>query len=360
MTFVPADLRQSWPRASSPRPIVIIGAGSIVRDSHLPVYQRLGLPVAGIFDINADAALERAAEFSLPRVYMSLDEVAAGASAAPSAVFDLAVPPGEIAGILERLPEGSAVLIQKPMGRDIDEARRIRDLCHARSLTAAINFQLRFAPNMLVIRDAIARGVLGDLTDIELRINLHTPWRYWKFLEGVPRLEVLMHSIHYIDLIRSIAGEPRGVYCRGVRYPGLEAFPDVRTTIILDYGDMVRCSLTLNHTHEFGAKHAVSELRVEGTLAATLATMGVNLNYPHGASDELEFCPRGGDAWEAVPLRGSWFPEAFEGPISNIQRFVAGEDDALVSPVDDALKTMAVVEACYESSGAGGTPVESP
>ena len=34
-----------------------------------------------------------------------------------------------------------------------------------------------------------------------------------------------------------------------------------------------------------------------------------------------------------VPLRGSWFTEAFEGPMSNLQRFVAGEDRHLVSPV---------------------------
>ncbi len=58
-----------------------------------------------------------------------------------------------------------------------------------------------------------------------------------------------------------------------------------------------------------------------------------------------------------IDLRGSWFIEGFEGPMSNLQRFVAGEDEALVSPVDDAIKTMALVEACYQSSAAGGTPI---
>jgi predicted dehydrogenase len=167
-----------------------------------------------------------------------------------------------------------------------------------------------------------------------------------------------MHSIHYIDLIRSIAGEPSGVYCRGARYPGLDLFPDVRTSIILDYSEMLRCSLTMNHTHEFGAKHAVSELRVEGTKAAAVAKMGVNLNYPHGEPDTIEFCARTSSDWVAVPLRGSWFPEAFEGPMSNLQRFIAGEDAALISPVEDAFRTMAIVEACYESSASGGTPIK--
>jgi predicted dehydrogenase len=58
-----------------------------------------------------------------------------------------------------------------------------------------------------------------------------------------------------------------------------------------------------------------------------------------------------------VALRGSWFTEAFEGPMSNLQRFIAGDDPALVSPIDDAIKTMALVEACYRSSASGGTPV---
>jgi predicted dehydrogenase len=350
-TPLPA-LTQRWPLPTAPQPIVVIGAGSIVRDAHLPVYVRLGFPVAGIFDVNPTASRERAQAFGIACVFDSLD----AALAVPAAVFDVAVPPGVVTGILERMPEGAAVLIQKPMGRDLREARCIRDLCRQRRLLAAINFQLRFAPNMLAVRDALARGLLGDVTDVEARLTLHTPWSYWAFLRGVPRLEVLMHSIHYLDLIRSLLGEPAGVYCRGVRHPDLSDYPDVRTSIILDYGDQIRCSLTLNHTHTFGRREAVSQLKLEGTRGAALATMGVNLNYPHGEPDALEITTDS-SGWTQVPLRGGWFLEAFEGPMANLQRVVAGADTALVSSVDDALRTMAVVEACYESSARGATPI---
>jgi predicted dehydrogenase len=346
------ELPQAWPRATSPRPIVVIGAGSIVRDAHLPVYARLGLPVAGIFDVDEGAAWERARAFGIGRVFPSVEE----ALGEPGVVFDVAVPPQAIAAILERMPEGFGVLIQKPMGRDLEEARRIREFCQERRLVAAMNFQLRFAPNMLVLREAVRRGLLGEVTDVEVRVNLLTPWGYWAFLKGVPRLEVLMHSVHYLDLIRSLIGEPAGVYCRAVRHPELAGYADARTSIILDYGDQLRCSLMMNHTHDFGPRFDVSQVKVEGTKGAAIAKMGVNLNYPHGEPDELLVAERGGD-WEAVPLRGSWFLEAFEGPMSNLQRVIAGEDAALVSPVADAFRTMAVVEACYESSARGGVPV---
>src|SRR5258708_14858473 len=161
------DLRQSWPRPSAPRPIVVISAGSIVRDAHLPVYQRLGLPVAGIFDVNPKASAERAAAFSIPRVFESIDE----AASLRDVVFDVAIPPENIANVLERLPSGAAVLIQKPMGRDLAEARRIGAICRERRLSAAMNFQLRFAPNMLALRDALERGLLRDVLDVEVLLT---------------------------------------------------------------------------------------------------------------------------------------------------------------------------------------------
>ena len=349
------DLRQSWPRPSAPKPIVVIGAGSIVRDAHLPVYKRLGFPVAGIYDVNPKASRERAGAFAIPRVFETLDE----AASTSNVIFDVAIPPENIAGVLERLPSGAAVLIQKPLGRDLADARRIVAICKQRKLTAAVNFQLRFAPNMLAVKEALERGVFGDVLDVEVRINLHTPWNYWAFLKGAPRLEVLMHSIHYLDLIRSLIGEPRGVYCKGVRHPGMTDYADTRTSIVLDYGDSLRCSLTMNHAHTFGARHEMSQLKIEGRRGAAIAKMGVNLNYPAGEPDTLEVATEDSNGWSEVALRGSWFLEAFEGPMSNLQCFAAGEDSKLVSSVEDALRTMAVVEACYESSAHGATPIPS-
>jgi predicted dehydrogenase len=347
-------LPQSWPVPSHPRPIVVIGAGAIVRTAHLPAYRRIGLPIAGVFDLRPDAASETARQFGIDTVYPTL----ADAAAAGGVVFDVAVPGDQIVGILGCLPPEAAVLVQKPMGEDLASARRILDLCTERRLTAAMNFQLRFSPNVIALTDLIARRQLGELTDVEVRVVDRQPWEQWPFLEGAPRLEVLYHSIHYLDAIRYLAGEPRGVLCRAVAHPGLPRFRDTRSTIILDFGDRLRCSLTLNHTHPYEPRHRASILKVEGTAGAALLTMGVNLDYPRGPADRLEVVC-GGGAWQDVPLRGSWFTEAFEGPMSNLQRFVAGEDRALVSPLGDAIKTMALVEACYRSSAGASTPIPS-
>ncbi len=341
------DLVQEWPTPSRPRPIVIIGAGGIVRHAHLPAYRRAGFRVAGIFDVRGEASASVAAEFGIARVFESL-EAAAGEH---DVVFDVAVPPGAVLEVLQCLPAGSVVLMQKPMGRDFEEACHIVECCRRRSFVAAVNFQLRFSPNMLAMRDAIDRGLLGAITDVEVRVNVETPWRLWEFLSNLPRHEILYHSIHYLDFIRSILGEPGGVHSRVVRNPDLPRYADTSSATILDYGDVCRSFVSVHHAHGFGTRH----IKIEGTKGAAIAKLGVNLDYPRGRPDELEIAVAPEREWRTIPLRGDWFNHAFEGPMSNLQRYAAGEDSELRTSVDDAVHTMALVEACYRSSASGGT-----
>jgi predicted dehydrogenase len=64
-----------------------------------------------------------------------------------------------------------------------------------------------------------------------------------------------------------------------------------------------------------------------------------------------------GSKWKKVRLQGDWFPDAFQGTMANLQRYVSGEDKVLNTRVEDAAKTMALVEACYISSRQRGTPL---
>jgi predicted dehydrogenase len=290
--------------------------------------------------------------FEIGVIFSSIEK----AVSLPGTVFDIAVPGDQILSVLQHLPDGAPVLIQKPMGENLAEARTILSLCRAKNLKAAINFQLRFSPNMLALRDLLTQGALGTVTDIEVRLVDRQPWQLWQFLKGAPRLEILYHSIHYLDAIRFLFGEPGGVYCKAIPHPEMVEFSDTRSTIILDYDDRIRCSLTLNHEHRHNGKYQASAFKVEGTAGAAFLTMGVNLDYPTGKPDTLDVAV-GNAGWEAIPLRGSWFTEAFEGPMSNLQRFAAGEDEILITSVNDAIRTMALVEACYESSNFPSTPI---
>src|SRR5690348_3928081 len=116
-------------------PIVVIGAGGIARDAHLPAYRKAGFTVASIFDPNQERARSAAQSFGIAFVPASLDD--AVNNAPPDAIFDIATPPSAFLDVLEHLPDRRGVLIQKPMGESLAQARQIRDLCGAKKLTAA-------------------------------------------------------------------------------------------------------------------------------------------------------------------------------------------------------------------------------
>ncbi|OIP82215.1 MAG: oxidoreductase [Rhodobacterales bacterium CG2_30_65_12] len=338
------ELTQSWPAPANPKPIVIVGAGGIVRDAHMPAYAKAGLAVTGVTDVEAGRAKALAEDFDLPNLYPDL--AAAVADHGTGVVYDIATPPHVLAEILPHLPDGAAVLMQKPMGADQDQARAIRAICRDKRLKAAVNFQLRFSPMMMAVQDTVHRGLLGDLLEIEVHVNIFTPWTLFPFLIPMKRVEIAVHSIHYLDAIRAVAGNPEGVFARSLHDPRANDFKQTRTSVILDYGNKLRGIMSINHNHQCGRKFQSAWFRFEGTEGAMMVKLGVNYDYPNGEPDELWFCREGGD-WEQIPLEGSWFIEAFMGPMRNVQRFDAGEDDRLHSGVEDAYQTMALVEACF-------------
>lgn len=351
------QLRFTAPRYILParlRPIMVIGAGSIVRDAHLPAYQLAGFPVLGITNRTRAIAEKLAADWNIPQIYDTVDDLIEGAPA--EAVFDLTLPADKFAAVLRKLPVGTPVLIQKPMGETMEQAKEILAICRERKLVAAINLQLRFAPFVMAAKSLIDRGVIGELRDMEVRVTVETPWDHFPFLKQVTRLEILYHSVHHLDCIRHFLRNPIGIYAKTLRHPEL-AMPESRTTMILDYGDTVRANIETNHFHRYGPRHQESYIKWEGTRGAIKARMGLLMDYPKGAPDSFEVCTfnsAGRPDWETIPLEGTWFPHAFIGAMAQVMRAADGEPDALVTSVEDVIHTMACVEAAYASSAQGG------
>jgi predicted dehydrogenase len=207
------------------------------------------------------------------------------------------------------------------------------------------------------VGDALDRGYLGKLIDTEVHLNLVTPWELFPFLKGMPRVEIAVHSIHYLDLIRAFLGNPTGVHARTMGHPTTE-LAQTRTSALIDFEDGVRTTLSINHNHDFGRQFQDASFRFEGSDGAAMVKLGLLLNYPEGEPDEL-WIARKGEAWQPVSLSGGWFPHAFVGTMSNLQRFAAGEDQVLVTSVEDAWHTMALVEAAFASASRPATPLEA-
>jgi predicted dehydrogenase len=348
-------LTYQWPLPIQPRPIAIIGAGGIVNDAHLPAYRKGGFRVLGIFDIQQEQSAKTARIWNL-KAFETL-ETLISITQAQNGVYDLALPPYAISQVLEELPDHANVLIQKPMGSDLQEAKAIRTICDRKQLTAAVNFQLRFSPMMLALRDAMSKGLLGKILDLEVHLNLETHWELFPFLKKMERVEIAVHSIHYLDLIRSFLGTPSSVWAQTLGHPSNPDFKQTRTSAILNYGPEIRCLMSINHNYTKGPRFQSAQIKFDCQKSAALVKLGLLLDYPLGEPDEVWIYPSGEEQWKSIEFEGGWFPEAFIGTMSNLQRFTSGEDNQLFTSITDAFETMKVVEACYTSSKSGGTDV---
>ena len=360
MTMFSADdvsnLSTSIPLPINPKKIVIIGAGGIVNDAHLPAYKKAGFEVLGIFDPQKDKAEKCAKEYDIKKIYSSEEE----AFLEKDVVFDIAVPPQVLTEVVKKIPAGSICQLQKPMGNSMQDAQLIRQIIIEKKIIACVNLQLKFSPMMIALREAINKNMIGEITELEISLSVKTPWQLWPFLETLDNVEVPLHSIHYLDWIRSVLGNPRSVHCKSIKHPSVPKLSDARSSIILEYEKDIRCCLSINHTHDtdiHGMKHTHAYARVEGLKGAAYIKFGLLLNYPKGEPEEIEISTDGVE-WTKVNNVGTWFPDAFVGTMASLQRYASGEEKDLLHSVDNAYETMALVYACLKSNETLGTTVE--
>jgi predicted dehydrogenase len=314
-----------------------------MKNAHLPAYRMMGYQVESIYDPKRDLAEQLAQDFEISKTLTDLESLPEGR------IFDIATPASAIAAILQKIPVGSFVLMQKPMGETLSQAEEIVRICEERNLKAAVNFQLRWAPYTLALKELIAKGELGEIVDVEFKINVHTPWALWSFLELAPRMEMVYHSIHYIDLVRDLLGEPVAIWARSIKHPDSAKLESSRSLIYFEYGEMLRATISTYHAHKAGSKYEESYLKVEGTRGVAKLQMGLNLDYPKGGSDYLHVWTENDDRWRDVPFEGSWFPHAYRGPMSAMMNWVrTGEPPS--TEVHQSLKTMQLVEDAYYAS----------
>ncbi|WP_281888764.1 Gfo/Idh/MocA family protein [Paenibacillus sp. YYML68] len=330
------------------RGIGIIGAGEIVQEAHLPAYRMAGFHVVGITNRSLQRAEEVANLFSIPRVYTSIEELLADPDIE---IVDIALP-AELQPEAVRLATlaGKHVLCQKPLGATFKDAKRIVELCASANVIGAINQQMRWAPGIRASHDIISRGWLGELTQASIQVNVETKFEQWPFLRTIDTLEVMYHSIHYLDSIRFLFGDPLMVYADGAQFPGQVCKGETRTLIHLIFPGEARGLVHDNHNSISTTDDWYATYRFEGTRGVIKGTNGALYSYPQGREDTLSFTSKelAPDCWIMPKLEGKWFPHAFMGTMGELMCAIE-EGRQPENSVADNLQTMRLVFAAYRS-----------
>jgi predicted dehydrogenase len=215
----------------------------------------------------------------------------------------------------------------------------------------AVNQQMRWDAGIAVTHQLIGAVYLGQPTDVQIQVSVHTPWPRWPWLQQSPRLDVLYHSIHYLDAIRWLVGDPEWVTALHSRYPGQAEIAETKTVTVLDYPSGLQALIAVNHHNETGGHHAI--FRVLGTAGIVEGTIGLIADYPAGGPDSLR-CRQPDDpptVWHDLPLTVRWIPDAFIGPMASLMEAIQ-TGGAPATDAADNLTTLRLVHACYRSAAA--------
>ncbi len=331
-------------------PVAIIGAGGIVDGAHLPAYKIEGLQVIGIYDVDSAKAKDVAARHGIPKVYATLQELLDDPQ---SIIVDIAVPAALQPDIFIQVAAAKKhILAQKPMATTVADGLMMAKAVADNGIIAAVNHQLRFEEGVAAAHKMVELGWIGNVTNVTFEVNLITPWEMWPWAKDLERLEIMLHSIHYHDVVRWFLGEPIKVFCVAGRTQGQYPIGETRTISSYSYDNGITALVHANHINRGGDNRA--EFRIDGDKGSIRGTLGLLYDYPTGRVDTLEVNSQvvPTDGWTPYPVTTRWFPDAFRGTIGSVMRAIA-TGAPLRSSVADTVGTLRLVEALYQSMDSG-------
>ncbi len=169
--------------------------------------QLAGYPVTAISDLNA-VATDPEVDFAI-----------------------VLTPPDVRADLIRRLAgSGKHILLEKPMGRNADEARAVIAICRDAGVTLGVVFQHRMRAASRAATRRIASGELGPLGLVEIAVPW---WRAQSYYDEPGRGTyardgggvLISQAIHTIDLALSLAGPVTSVraFAATSRFHDMEA-----------------------------------------------------------------------------------------------------------------------------------------
>jgi predicted dehydrogenase len=332
--------------ASREHGIGIVGAGTIVTNSHLPAYAEAGFRVVAIADKDPAKAQRLAELFRIPNAYGSATELLADADVD---VVDIALPPDRQPPVaLEAIAAGKHVQCHKPLAMSFEDAQTIVSAAEQAGVRLAVNQNARWLPGIRSTGNLLRHGVLGEPAGAAFDLAWRNQWEamdpQWL---GLFDLTLRTDCVHHIDVCRFLFGEPEWVFATSWRNPVQLPRGDTAVHIALRYSDSLCATIRSNGEKAIGEDWA--RWRVEGSAGIATGTYAQYTHYGLAVPDEFEVVLGAHPGCVFRPaLPYTVIPHAFIATMAQLLIAVESGAEAETSGRDN-LKTMRLVEAAARS-----------
>jgi predicted dehydrogenase len=330
------------PRPKSYKPnIALIGTGGI-SEFHLKAYRACGYQVAALHNRTRGKAEAKRNEFYPAaevcddyRDILARDDIE---------VVDITPHPDDRIPIIRAaLEAGKHVLSQKPFALDLQTAAGLADLAEARGVKLAVNQNGRWAPHFSYMRNAIASGLIGNVTSADFSLQWDQTW-----IAGIEGFESIQHlilydfGIHWFDIASCFMGDasPQRIFAAATQFAGQDYRPPALASAIIDYPE-AQVRMAFNAHTKLGEQDTTTVVGTKGTLRST----GPGLNE----QPQMEIFLEAGEV--AVPLAGCWFENGFQGTMGELLCAIE-EDREPNHSARNNLRTLELVFAAQRSADA--------
>ena len=332
-----------------------VGAGMIMAECHLAAYAQAGFPVVAIASRTKANAEKVAARWAIPTVHDRPEQLIEDRNVE---IVDLAFPPDLQPALIRHALKQShikAILAQKPLALSVEEAVKLRDEAAASGKILSVNQNMRYDQSMRVLKQIIDSGALGEIVFAE--IDMHAIPHWQTFLEDYDRLTLANMSVHHLDVLRFLFGDPDDITTLTRKDPRttFEHSDGITVSTLRFPSGVLAVSLedVWSGPRQEGYKDDQHiAWRVDGTKGVAKGTIG----WPKGVASTLTYASTEttGGEWVTPSWDTMWFPQAFIGVMEQLQYALkTGTPPAL--SVADNVRTMALVEAGYRSMAEGRT-----
>ena len=330
--------------------IGIVGCGGIAH-SHIEGYKvvanELGEVVAGC-DLNGDTLNSFCDAYGISnRFTSSRDLIESGVVD----VITLLTPPsvrGEV--IFPAAKRETHLLVEKPFAENLPDAVSFVEAAEGAGVVLAVSQQFRFMPETLTAYEIIQSGAIGDVRFI-LHEHLQNRTRVGGWRKDEERLEISIFSIHLLDRMRWLVGQPPETVTAVTRYWNPQVSGETFTSLVIQFSGGVIGTMVSNW-HSLNIPEC--RLRIDGTEGSLLvkkesATANQYTMTVHRVGGEIEQKDCSGE-------------NVFRCAIGeSMKRLLLAADTNTEPPHSgrDNLQTMAIVDAAYLSASQGGTRVDT-
>ncbi len=325
-----------------------IGAGYFSRFQYEAWSRIPQVDLVAVADLDEGKAQAAAEQFGIPHAYTDYREMLDREQ--PDFVDIITQPDAHLELCTYAAQLGIHVICQKPLAPTYEEAQQIVQNVEGAGVRFMVHENWRWQPWYREVKRLHHQGVLGELFSISFCMRTGDGWGDNAYLDRqpyfreYPRLFVFETGVHFIDAFRFLLGEVQTVYARLRRLNDVIAGED-SGQIVFGFENGATAVLDANR---------YNELDTSAPVRYTFGTMRVD-------ASNASLCLHPDGRMRIKPLG----QPAYDHEYPHIDRGLGGDSCYFVqrhfvdgflngTPFEsggaDYLKTLRVVEACYEST----------